>query len=235
MTNVELLNCDCVEFLKNVNCKFDMILTDPPYGMSFKSNRTKNHDYIRNDSFSEWENNLSIWFQMFSDKIKDNGIVAIFSRGGGDIPLTPILTLKAIKYFNLIDTLVWKKQMGLGWRYRKSYENILILSKDKKNYKFYDNSHKVTNVLEFNSEPPRNGEHPTKKPVKLLEKLIDIHTLEGDSVLDPFMGTGNCGVACINKNRNFCGIEIEEKYYKKAFEKLKDYTVKANIDKQNDF
>lgn len=227
--DIKLINKDSVEFLKGVNAKFDMILTDPPYGMSFKSNRTKNHDYILNDGFNEWINNLDNWFEMFSDKIKDNGVVAIFSRGGGDIPLTPILTLKAVKYFNLIDTLVWEKQIGLGWRYRKSYENILILSKDKKNYKFYDKSKKLSNVLRFNSEPPRNGEHPTKKPVKLLEKLIEIHTLPNESVLDPFMGTGSCAIACIKTNRNFVGIEIDTNYYNKAKDKIN----KLSIDKIN--
>ena len=64
--------------------------------------------------------------------------------------------------------------------------------------------------------------HPTQKPVKLLETLVQTYTNEGDTVLDFCMGSGSTGVACKNTNRNFIGIELDEKYFNIAKERLTD-------------
>lgn len=55
--------------------------------------------------------------------------------------------------------------------------------------------------------------HPTQKPVDLLEYLIKTYTLENEIVLDFTMGSGSTGVACLNTNRKFIGIELDEKYF----------------------
>lgn len=65
--------------------------------------------------------------------------------------------------------------------------------------------------------------HPTQKPVALLEYLIKTYTNEGDTVLDNCMGSGSTGVACLRTNRNFIGIEKEEKYFNIAQERIKEY------------
>ena len=62
--------------------------------------------------------------------------------------------------------------------------------------------------------------HPTQKPVELLEYLVKTYTNEGDTVLDFTMGSGSCGVACKNLNRNFIGIELDDNYYKIAEERI---------------
>ena len=62
--------------------------------------------------------------------------------------------------------------------------------------------------------------HPTEKPVALLEYLIKTYTNEGETVLDNCMGSGSTGVACVNTNRNFIGIELDENYYKIACERI---------------
>ena len=64
------------------------------------------------------------------------------------------------------------------------------------------------------------GLHPTQKPVDLLEYLIKTYTNEDDLVLDFTMGSGSTGVACLNTNRRFVGIELEEKYFGIAKERL---------------
>jgi site-specific DNA-methyltransferase (adenine-specific) len=68
-------------------------------------------------------------------------------------------------------------------------------------------------ILKFKQE---KGFHPTQKPVPLMEYLIKTYTNEDDTVLDPTMGSGTTGVACVNTNRNFIGIERDEKYYDTA-------------------
>lgn len=71
-------------------------------------------------------------------------------------------------------------------------------------------------VIEFNNANKSNLFHPTQKPVALLEYLIKTYTLEGETVLDFTMGGGSTGVACKNLNRNFIGIEKDEKYFEIA-------------------
>jgi site-specific DNA-methyltransferase (adenine-specific) len=62
--------------------------------------------------------------------------------------------------------------------------------------------------------------HPTQKPIRLLEYLIETYSNEGDTVLDNCMGSGSTGVACINTNREFIGMELDENYFKIACERL---------------
>lgn len=68
----------------------------------------------------------------------------------------------------------------------------------------------------------KNG-HPTQKSLKLMEELINIHTKENEIILDPFMGSGTTGVAALKNKRKFIGIEIDNKYYEIAKERLKKY------------
>ena len=64
------------------------------------------------------------------------------------------------------------------------------------------------------------GDHPTPKPVNLMERMITHSTDAGDAVLDPFMGSGSTGVAAINLGRKFVGIEIERRYFDMACERI---------------
>ena len=76
-------------------------------------------------------------------------------------------------------------------------------------------------ILKFNRI--RNGLHPTQKPVELLEWLIKTYTNEGETVLDNCMGSGSTGVACINTNRKFIGIEKDDKYFEIAYNRINEY------------
>ena len=67
-----------------------------------------------------------------------------------------------------------------------------------------------------------NKKHPTEKPVELLKVLIENSSNEGDIVMDCFMGSGSTGIACINTNRKFVGIEIDKKYYDIAVERIQE-------------
>ena len=73
-------------------------------------------------------------------------------------------------------------------------------------------------VIRFQHD--KNKLHPTQKPVALLEYLIKTYTNEGETVLDNCMGSGSTGIACWNTNRNFIGIELDEKYFKIATERI---------------
>lgn len=78
-----------------------------------------------------------------------------------------------------------------------------------------------TNVLSFKKDD-KERIHPTQKPVALLEYLIKTYTLEGETVLDNTMGSGSTGVACVNTNRKFIGIEQDDKYFAIAQKRIAD-------------
>ena len=75
-----------------------------------------------------------------------------------------------------------------------------------------------SNVLEYAKD--NDGFHPTQKPVALLEDLVQTYSNEGDTVLDFTMGSGSTGVACVNTNRRFIGIELDDKYFEIAKQRI---------------
>ena len=75
-------------------------------------------------------------------------------------------------------------------------------------------------ILNFSCQ--RDGIHPTQKPVALMEYLIRTYTNEGETVLDNCMGSGTTGVACVNTNRNFIGMEMDDKYFEIAQRRIED-------------
>ena len=78
-------------------------------------------------------------------------------------------------------------------------------------------------------KPTLSGSHPTQKPVELLEYLIRTYTREGETVLDFTMGSGTTGVACVNTNRNFIGIELDPHWYKVAENRVYDAERRARV------
>ena len=195
----------------------DLFLSDMPYGIDYCSNRTNRKEKIVNDGFDDWMKLIGWLLPEVKRVLTPTGVACIFCGGGGKTPVTAIFTLEAIKHMELIQTVVWRKFNGLGYRYRPAYENIVVLSKSKKNYNFYDTSKKCVNLIEgINQIIPRAGMHPTIKPVELMEKFIKIHSKEGDVVLDPFCGHGSVAVACKNLNRNFICCDIVEDYCRVA-------------------
>lgn len=83
------------------------------------------------------------------------------------------------------------------------------------------------NVLYFNNE--QKTVHPTQKPLPLLEYLIKTYTQEGEIVLDFTMGSGSTGVACLNTNRKFIGIEMDEGYFDIGVNRMQESTIKGEI------
>jgi site-specific DNA-methyltransferase (adenine-specific) len=85
-----------------------------------------------------------------------------------------------------------------------------------KNQKSFNNEYYPTSILKFSNALQKGKLHPTQKPVALMEYLIKTYTNEGETVLDFTMGSGTTGVACVNLNREFIGIERDDKYFEIA-------------------
>jgi DNA modification methylase len=104
------------------------------------------------------------------------------------------------------------KKGGLSDNYRKDSVSEVITESDGERYPL--------NTLAFTRD--KSKQHPTQKPVALLEYLIKTYTNENETVLDFTMGSGTTGVACKNLNRNFIGIELDEKYFQIAKERIEN-------------
>lgn len=98
--------------------------------------------------------------------------------------------------------------------------------KTKSVFNLWQGDKSKSNVLEYKKD--NDGYHPTQKPVALLKDLIQTYSNAGNTVLDFTMGSGSTGVACVNTNRNFIGIELDEGYFDIAKERIE----KSMMDKE---
>lgn len=205
----EIVNTDWETAIIDVPEKsIDLVVTDPPYGMSFQSNRRKVlHKSIQNDDNLDWVEN---WIKEVKRVCKDDAHLYIFCSWHN----IDVFKQKVGLYFNVKNILIWEKNNhGSGdllGDYAPKYEMVLFCSNGTKKL----NLGRHANVLK--SPKTANDNHPTEKPVNLISFLIEKSSKEGDIVLDTFAGSFSTAQACKQKKRNFICFEIEPEYCKTA-------------------
>ena len=204
---------------------------------------------------NKWDSviDLDLLWKQYERIIKDNGAIVLFAQVPFNIMLGAS-NLKLLKYEWIWEKpqgtgFLNAKKMPL-----KSHENILVFYKKLPTYnpqmvgdevrKIKRNQRKKINnyenfidekesvyigrypkdILKFNKDKEKI--HPTQKPVGLLEYLIKTYTNDGETVLDNCMGSGSTGIACLNTNRKFIGIELDEKYFEIAKNRIENHEVK---------
>lgn len=233
---MELLNGDCLELLQNIPDKsIDMILTDPPYGTTA----------CKWDSVIPF---APMWGQL-NRIIKDNGAIVLFGSEPFSSALR-MSNIKNYKYDWVWDKKSATGFLNAKKQPLRRIENIIVFYKKQccyypimrkgvkrfKGHKEYHSLDKIygdfkatnkindeyypTSILEFSNANKTCNLHPTQKPVALLEYLIKTYTLENETVLDFTMGSGSTGVACVNTNRDFIGIELDDKYFSIAKDRI---------------
>jgi site-specific DNA-methyltransferase (adenine-specific) len=240
----QLMFGDCLERMKDIADKsVDMVLCDLPYGVLNKSNPS-----AKWDSIIPFE---PLWKQ-YKRITKPNAAIVLFSQGMFTANLMmsnptwwrynlvwkkgnrvsgflnanrqPMRNHEDICVFSSGQT-IYNPQFSLG----KFNHNIGggTPSKVRCYGNFTPNPTVKTNkkyplsVLNFEKEHSKQY-HPTQKPVALLEYLIKTYSNEGEMVLDNTMGSGSTGVACVNTNRKFIGIEMDENYYDISCKRIKN-------------
>ena len=231
---IELIQGDCLEKMKDIpDGSVDAIITDPPYGTTA----------CKWDSVIPFE---PMWEQL-KRIIKPNGAIVLFgsqpftsalvmsnpkmfkhewvwnknnSAGFATAKYRPFQICEhilifghgKINYFPQMETRGKQRCKG-GYSASDNYAG-LVPSRSKSNMYY------PKNLLNFGNAVNKGKLHPTQKPVALMEYLIRTYTNEGETVLDFTMGSGTTGVACVNTNRNFIGIEMDEKYFEIAKERI---------------
>ena len=240
VNNIKLYKGDCLEIMKEIPDKsVDMILCDLPYGTTAckwdviipldklweQYNRIIKKDraivLFGSEPFSSMLRMSNIkdykYDWIWNKKLAGNGILA---------KRQPLKIHEIVSVFN---SKIYIPQMTKGKMRRKLTNNPLISEINggdgiKKAKETYNDLYYPISIQEFTLANLRKGRlHPTQKPVELLEYLIKTYTNENEIVLDNCMGSGSTGVACLNTNRRFIGIEKEDKYFNIAKKRIEEH------------
>ena len=120
----------------------------------------------------------------------------------------------------------YNPQKTYGHKMKKSYRSkdlqTDVYGEMKNDYTYESTERYPRSIQVFSTDTQNSSLHPTQKPVALIEYLIKTYTNEGELVFDSCMGSGTTGVACINTNRRFIGIELDNNYFKIAKERIEN-------------
>ena len=200
-------NADDVALLMNGK-RANLLLTDPPYGVSFKSSDglTIQNDSLKNEEFYTF---LLSAFKNAADHMEKGGAAYVFHADTEGLNFRKAFIDAG---FHLAGCCIWvKDSLVLGRSdYQWQHEPVLYGFLQNGKHAWYSDR-KQTTVWQF-AKPKRNENHPTSKPLDLLGYPIGNSTQENAVVLDPFGGSGSTMMACQQMNRVCCMMELDEKY-----------------------
>lgn len=215
-----IVQADAVEWLLSLDAEsVDLMVTDPAYESLEKhrskgtTTRLKQSKSSSNEWFAIFRNDrMPDLFQAAYRALKQNTHAYIMCDQESMFVFKPMAEAAGFKFQKF---LIWDKEaIGMGYNYRARHELILFLKKGKRRL----NDLGIPDVL---SCKRIRGGYPTEKPVKLLETLVAQSTVEGDLVVDPFVGSGSTGVAAINQGRRFIGCDLNPSAVERAVERLR--------------
>ena len=223
MKDIELWHGDCLELMKDIpDGSIDLVVTDPPYKTTSRGSSggtggiLKEEINKRGKVFKHNDIEFNEWLPELYRVLKDTGHAYIMSNNKN---LKNMLMEIENVGFNIYKTLIWAKNSPItNMYYMDSHEYIIFCRKGKAKRINNCGTKSVLNI-----DNPRNKVHPTEKPVELMEVLITNSSQEGELVFDPFMGSGTTGIACLNTNRKFIGIELDKDYFEIAKNRIENH------------
>ena len=190
------------------NTKANLILTDPPYGVSFKSSSglTIQNDSMKNEEFYNF---LIASFKCMAEHLENGGSAYVFHADTEGLNFRKAFIDAG---FHLAGCCIWvKDSLVLGRSdYQWQHEPVLYGFMQNGKHKWYSDR-KQTTIWNFD-KPKRNANHPTSKPLDLLSYPIGNSTQENGVVIDTFGGSGSTMMACEQMNRICYMMELDEKY-----------------------
>jgi len=207
--SVQLYHGDCMEILPTLaDGSVDAVITDPPYNVGL--NYGDSVDDMKID-YAEWCNS---WVTLASNIAP----LVVFTPG-----IANVTNYRASDWI-----ACWLKgfsgSRGGSIAVVNRWEPILIYGKPhtKLGHDIFESRPECYRAELKGQSLYDTGGHPCPKPVDLYQQIIAKFTMPGDTILDPFMGSGTTGVACMKTGRNFIGIEIEERYFQIATKRIDD-------------
>jgi len=212
---------DCIVGMQNhvESESIDVIVADPPFGINFDE-FGKSPTYERNSDFvidgyvdikpENYESFTTAWITQVKRCLKDSGSGYIFS--GWSQIATMIGCLNAAK-LTIVNHIIWRYQFGVFTKrkYATSHYHILFVVKDERKYKFYkhDENEYIEDVWVFQRPYVKDQErYATKLPPSLVRKCLQHSSVVGDTILDPFLGSGTTMKVAKEMNRNCVGFEV---------------------------
>ena len=243
----KIINGDSLKELKKIPDEtFDLVFADPPYNLQLKNKLTRpdrskvnavNDKWDQFESFKKYDEFTYAWLSECKRILKKNGAIWVI---GSYHNIFRVGTAIQNLGFWILNDVIWNKKNPMpnfrGTRFTNAHETLIWASKSEKSkYTFNYQSLKCLNDdLQMRSDwtfPICNGKerlkkngkkvHSTQKPEALLHRIILATTNKGDSIFDPFLGTGTTAVVAKKLGRNYCGIEKEKKYFKAAGDRIK--------------
>ena len=216
----KLYQGDCLEIMGGIKDKsVDLIVTDPPYLMNYQSNRRKKED--RFDKIKNDKGNYMLiqdYLEECHRIMKDNTAIYCFCSWHN----IDFFKNEFEKHFKLKNILVWNKNNhgtgDLKGSYAPKHEFILFGHKGRTLLR----EKRIADVIDCPKISSNKLTHPTEKPQDLLEIFIKQSSDVGSIIFDGFMGTGSCGIAAKKLNRNFIGVELDEKYFNIAKDRIEN-------------
>lgn len=205
----KLIQGDCFKVLDTLEeDSIDLVLTDPPFFIPTDQHYQSRIKYQR--KFSDLSPLRAFW-TLFTSQIirplKKSGHFMTFCNCDS----YPVFYEPMFNSFDRVKSIIWDKMdIGLGRIFRHRHE--LILWARNEGHKINHTGKIVADVIRAKATPSTKRVHPVQKPARLLMKLIEPVTLEGDCILDPFMGSGTTMEACQYLQRSCIGIEIDPNY-----------------------
>ena len=222
---IEIINGECIEELRKLDSStVDLIITDPPYNIvNFMNGRDTNLQKMRSNFFVLL---VGIVFKESSRILKNGASMIVF------MSILRVETLVEIANefgFYYKTTGIWHKTnpmpRNMNLHFLNSNECWIYFTYKTKTGIFNNKGKLVLDYIETSVTTAREkklGKHPTQKPIILFEHFIRLLSNEGDLVVDPFLGSGSSAIASYRLNRNFIGVELEEKYAKLANMRVED-------------
>ena len=222
MEDIKLYCDDCLNIMKRIESEsIDLIVTDPPYLIKYKTNHRKNkdHDFCSEILNDDNEQLIIDYIKECYRILKNNTAMYMFCNCDKVDFFKQELENAGFKIKNMI---IWVKNNwtagDLKAQFGKQYEIIFLVNKGRK----YFNGKRITDVWMFDRISGKKQLHQNQKPVDLLKQCILKHSDENDIVFDGFMGSGSTGVACIKTGRKFIGVELDKKYFEIAKERIEN-------------
>ena len=241
-------NGDSIEILKRIPDKsFNLVFADPPYNMQIGEKLTRpddskvdgvNDKWDQFSSFEHYDKFSKSWLKECKRILKDNGSMWVIGTYHNIFRLG--YHMQNLSYWILND-VIWRKNNPMpnfkGTRFTNAHETLIWASKNKKSrYTFNYQSLKCLNDdLQMRSDwilPICNGKerlkkdgkkiHSTQKPEALLHRIILATTNKGDSIFDPFLGTGTTAVVAKKLGRKYFGVEKNKKYFQAAKQRINE-------------